>query len=544
MELPPAEPAVVAPAGAPVFGPGPFPDPEKEARFTAARELFLHPPPLQQKGLVLLITVVLFVLASATGDAKQTALELAVLVGVIAFHEFGHYLAMRIFGYRDVTVFFVPFLGAATSGKKAGVAAWKESLVLLAGPLPGMVIGLLLLAFYRGDHAVMKTATNTLLFLNGANLLPINPLDGGQLFRVLLFARSRVTEAAFSVVSGVAIAGIGLAVDAWLLALLGVFSLMRVPWKWRMSAMAKTLAPAGMPPEAEALSEEQTRTLFSTTESLLGPPKGDRAKFAARTMEELLQLATAKSASWPATIALLFTWAGAVTFGLVAAVLALLFAPPKWERHHLTHGGLSLELPYKPAVAVVDGKAVFGGANHLNSFNGEWGPATDTEDEAWFAAKLEEGRKDGRTILNEDRGAPGTLRYQYVWQENRTGDVLLKSHAGWRYHLWGEGDAATLMRFIESVQVAATPVIYMRMESLTGKGPGVEPIGDELCKRRKDTPVCAQAQQLQQAVNTKACAGTLERYHALVRAVADPTSEELWALKLFPARLETACGKN
>jgi Zn-dependent protease len=542
MEVPPAEPAVAVPAAPPA--PEPFADPAQEARFTAARELFLHPPPLQQKGLVLLVTVVLFVLASASGDAKQTALELGVLVAVIAFHELGHYVAMRVFGYRDVTVFFVPFLGAATSGKKAGVAAWKESLVLLAGPLPGLAVGLLLLAFYRGDNAALKTTTNILLFLNAANLLPINPLDGGQLFRVLLFARSRVTEAAFSVVSSLALAAIGLAIDAWLLALLGVFSLMRVPWKWRMSAVAQTLAPAGLSPEAGALSEAQTRTLFSTTEGLLGPARADRARFTARTMDELLQQATAQSASWPATIALLFVWAGAVAFTLLAAFLAVFLAPPKWERHHLTHGGLSLEAPYKPMVVVNNNQASFGGANGLTTFNAEWGPAGAGDDEAWFTSKLEEGKKDGRSILNEDRGTPGTVRYQYVWGADRTGDVLLKSHAGWRYMVWGEGDAAKLMRFVESVQVAATPVIYMRMEALTGKGPGVGAIGDELCKQRQDTPVCEQALELQKAVNTKACDGALEKYHALVRSVTEPTSEELWALKLYPSRLETACGKN
>lgn len=64
--------------------------------------------------------------------------DLALLIPVLFFHELGHWAGMRLFGFRDVKMFFIPFFGAAVSGRGQGVASWKEALgVLLATEAEG-----------------------------------------------------------------------------------------------------------------------------------------------------------------------------------------------------------------------------------------------------------------------------------------------------------------------------------------------------------------------------------------------------------------------
>ena len=57
---------------------------------------------------LLLVTIAAFVL---TLGHTFTPTRVAILVSVILVHELGHYVAMRAYGYRDVKIFFIPFLG-------------------------------------------------------------------------------------------------------------------------------------------------------------------------------------------------------------------------------------------------------------------------------------------------------------------------------------------------------------------------------------------------------------------------------------------------
>jgi Zn-dependent protease len=106
----------------------------------------------------------------------------AVILAAITFHEAGHALAMRRFGYRDVHVFFVPLLGAMTVGRAAATTVRDRLAVLLAGPVPGLWLGVVLLAIDQtyGPVTVVRISAFALLILNGLNLLPFTPLDGGR----------------------------------------------------------------------------------------------------------------------------------------------------------------------------------------------------------------------------------------------------------------------------------------------------------------------------------------------------------------------------
>lgn len=119
---------------------------------------------------------------------------LLVITAIVLLHELGHFFAMKYYRYRDLGIFFIPLLGAYVSGSKREVSQKQSAVILLAGPLPGMLLGVgfLLLekytqqSYYPFNIALSQIAT-FLILLNLINLLPIYPLDGGQLLnRVFL----------------------------------------------------------------------------------------------------------------------------------------------------------------------------------------------------------------------------------------------------------------------------------------------------------------------------------------------------------------------
>ena len=109
----------------------------------------------------------------------------AVLV-VLLIHEFGHFFAMKFFNYTNVKMFVLPHLGAYVTGTKKIISQRQMSIVILAGPVPGILIGLVLLTldmYYPNDKAQMLG--NIFVGLNFFNLLPFMPLDGGRLLENL-----------------------------------------------------------------------------------------------------------------------------------------------------------------------------------------------------------------------------------------------------------------------------------------------------------------------------------------------------------------------
>lgn len=129
---------------------------------------------------------------------------LLIFVGAIAFHEGGHHWAMRYFGYQNTTIFFLPFLGAAATGHKDQASLFEKVCVLLAGPLPGVLLGSGLLWLSNSltpglAEAITHEASLILLGLNLFNLLPIYPLDGGKIVHLLFFSRFPYWDVLFKV---------------------------------------------------------------------------------------------------------------------------------------------------------------------------------------------------------------------------------------------------------------------------------------------------------------------------------------------------------
>jgi Zn-dependent protease len=188
-----------------------------------------------------LLVVSLFVF-STWGLFSFDLPELLLLVGVLLLHETGHYLGMRLFDYQDVRMFFIPFFGAAVSGRSTKVVGYQEAIVILLGPLPGIALGLGVgVAGLNYDNELLRSAARMLLFINGFNLLPFLPLDGGRLLHLVLFSRQRHLEALFRFVTGVLLALCGWGLDAWVLIGLGAVMALTTGYTFRVSTLAQQL---------------------------------------------------------------------------------------------------------------------------------------------------------------------------------------------------------------------------------------------------------------------------------------------------------------
>lgn len=188
---------------------------------------------------ILAISLLLFVGAA---KAERAWHSIVILIGVLAFHEFGHYVAMRCFGYRNLRMFFIPFFGAAVSGRHYNVAGWKKAVVALAGPLPGILIGapLGVVGLALREPKVIEVAL-LLLILNGFNLLPFLPLDGGWIVHAVLFVRHPALDVVFRLTAALCMLGLALLVGDWILVALAAFMLLALPIAWRLARVAYRL---------------------------------------------------------------------------------------------------------------------------------------------------------------------------------------------------------------------------------------------------------------------------------------------------------------
>ena len=194
--------------------------------------------------LIAATAVVSFIAMSVAWNSSTAAHILAVLF----IHEAGHAVAMRLFGYRDVHVFFLPLLGAFTIGRP-GVSSVSERLaVLVAGPVPGLCLAVLLLIAARSiDPAYdLRTPAVALLILNGLNLLPFTPLDGGRILEALGPPES-AGRLAIHILSAVALIGVALASQDPIMTILGVVWAYLIPRQLAGLRLRRAIAARSVP---------------------------------------------------------------------------------------------------------------------------------------------------------------------------------------------------------------------------------------------------------------------------------------------------------
>lgn len=177
----------------------------------------------------------------ATYTQFLNAGSVGIFMAALLFHEAGHLLAMKLFGYRNTALLFLPFLGALATAHKDDATLSQKFWISLAGPLPGLVLGIgLALLTQTGTYPEWVTeATWILIGLNLFNLLPIYPLDGGQIADLLIFSRHPYVGVVFKAIGVVLLALLGLG-QPMLLVFAGLIAL-SIPNSFRVAKVSSKL---------------------------------------------------------------------------------------------------------------------------------------------------------------------------------------------------------------------------------------------------------------------------------------------------------------
>lgn len=192
---------------------------------------------------ILLGSFILFSLAAKVYFEWQT---IGILIGVLLLHELGHFMMMRCCGYEDTAIFFLPFFGAAASGKKEGATLTEKVLVLLGGPIPGLILGTtLIVALPEKIQAIANSriVVTWLIGLNWLNLLPILPLDGGRVINLLIFSRYPYAEIIFKIITVIVLAIASLFIGDPILVVLTIFMILSIPHTFKVAKILKNLSP-------------------------------------------------------------------------------------------------------------------------------------------------------------------------------------------------------------------------------------------------------------------------------------------------------------
>jgi Zn-dependent protease len=215
---------------------------------------------------------------------------LPILLAVIALHEGGHYLAMKLSGYRNLSVFFLPGLGGLATGEKASASPWEKLFVYLAGPMPGLVLAVGALIGQLTGNFLPPPWFQEFLFaslvINYLNLLPITPLDGGRVVETFLFARLPVARFLFALLGLAAFLALGLATGDKVVLVIAVFVALSLPHQWRIMRVDRAIVRRG----AETLDEHGAiRRVFTALQqpAFAGWPFARRAAAATALLPEL-----------------------------------------------------------------------------------------------------------------------------------------------------------------------------------------------------------------------------------------------------------------
>lgn len=154
-------------------------------------------------SLVLFVMIFLLVAGDEFGFIVQ-------IVIVLLLHELGHFLTMKLFKYKNVRMLFIPLMGAFVQGSKTNYSQKESFIVTGAGPFPGVIFGSVLI-WYASEvqSAWMMTLGMMFLLLNIINLLPLDPLDGGQMFKMFMRKSHELFLMIFAFLSSVFMIGVG-----------------------------------------------------------------------------------------------------------------------------------------------------------------------------------------------------------------------------------------------------------------------------------------------------------------------------------------------
>jgi len=195
-----------------------------------------------------------------------TLIWMGVIFFSILIHEYGHAITSRAFG-QSPRIELVAFGGLTIpSGPK--LPLMKEFIVVLAGPCFGFMlyIGAMILMRFQLPvilHQILVLTAFINLFWTIVNLLPVLPLDGGQLLRIVLEGVFGVKGKHYALITGVVLSLI-FALTAFLFGyiILGVLFFLFAFQNFEMSRQAKVMSTDDERDELKVELEKAERSLL------------------------------------------------------------------------------------------------------------------------------------------------------------------------------------------------------------------------------------------------------------------------------------------
>ena len=193
-------------------------------------------------------------------------LEYLALFAIVLMHEFGHALACRQVGGTAERIVLWPLGGVAyvSPPPRPGATLWS----IAAGPLVNVFLAPILTVLYvmARRSGVSASAPDIYLFIRAIcfinfgllvfNLLPIFPLDGGQILRSLLWfvfgrAQSLMITAIIGFVGVIGLIGLAFLAQSIWIGIIAVFILLNC---WRGLMQARLLAKIAKLPRREGFA--------------------------------------------------------------------------------------------------------------------------------------------------------------------------------------------------------------------------------------------------------------------------------------------------
>jgi Zn-dependent protease len=246
-----------------------------------------------------------FLLSGAWDDATRLLLWVAIVFVSVLIHELGHAIAGRAFGLEPQID--LHGMGGTTSWKSGRDVSRGKSIVISgAGPAFGLIVGGALIALlavgvvHAPEGTVAQTIVGMVLYVNVGwslfNLMPMLPLDGGNILRALLRSakqpiRGERAARIVSIVTAGIIAAIAIAAwKSWYIAILaGLFAYQNIQALSALSALEND-APLHdeLAKAYDALARRDPESVLRTAEPIV-----KRAKSAAMVAEALQAMAFA-----------------------------------------------------------------------------------------------------------------------------------------------------------------------------------------------------------------------------------------------------------
>ena len=102
---------------------------------------------------------------------------------LIIIHELGHFLTAKFLKVEVDKIYLYPLGGISRFYLQANASSLKELIILLMGPIFQFIAYTILLKIFPENIELIKIYHYGIIFFN---LLPIYPLDGGKLIKLLL----------------------------------------------------------------------------------------------------------------------------------------------------------------------------------------------------------------------------------------------------------------------------------------------------------------------------------------------------------------------